>query len=1208
MPGLFLFRSNSLDRLVDKLLESLPPRGRHDHADPLAPIPIVVRSPGMREWLRDSLAERLGIAANLVFPRPLGVVDRVLGGKTARRGTDSFDPWFRENLTFALVDRLPALLAGARPELDPLRRGLGYGAPGHDPELVDSRLLSLASELAGVMDRIIAFRPEVAAEPAVRGAVLTGDLAWLRLVWESVAAHLEQPHRAHRLRELGRGRSEPAWAPPTLRFFGDSHMAPTVVFLLAALARRTRVELYVAAPSVVWIGDLVSGRVRPDRLRVPARDEVDQDLQDWLAEREDEGHPLLHSFGRLQRELQFCLAGSLDAPVQEQDEDPGFVDPAPVDRARELGFEPDPEHDPQPSALRRLQSDLLWSRSPVALARLREHRRLDPTDDSIQFHSCVGAMRQAEALRDALLRLLRRDPDLRARDIVVLCPDLDRFAPLVDAVFRGDDARQTLPLRVEGRSLRHANPIGDALLRLLDLVDSRLEAPAVLDLLSCGPVRRRHGLGPDDLEALETRVVDLNIRQGADAAHRVERDLPSDARNTWAHGLDRLLLGVVTGALPETLIPDPDSAVIAPFSSVEGSGAEVIGRFADFVRELLDAVDRLREPRPVEAWITALLDILPRFCHEAEEHLHAAVEVRRELAALADAAEFGGCGRALTLEALRGALARRLENRQAMTTGAADGVTLTNLPSRRGVPARVVALLGLDDDVFPMADRRPGFDLTLREARIGDRDPRDEDRGTLLDALVSVRDTFLIFYTGADPRTREERPPAVPVGELRDLIDATFRSPGEPAEPDSRGPDAGAGAAPEPPASARPRAGVRASEALTLRHPLQPFSPSLFTTGGRSRAFLAEDERISHDRALCEASVVLARARREPPGPETLQLFVPAPAQPPAPPHRVAVPELARALINPARALLTQTLRLEASPRLEAVPGREPVELDALEVWAIRARLLGALDDDAHFEATCRRLQAEGQLPHGTSGAMALQAVSTEALAARERVRALLARPVERRELRLELEGFELDDRLELFGDTLVDVRSGRSRHSHLLGPWLRVLAGACADPARAPRAVIINVWRDSGRPKMASRELRAPTGEAARERLAEALRLFRRARTEPLPLFPNASPLAAHTLSRRFRVDDFGPAERPRLPRGLPEAQKKALDTATRLAVWAWNTNFHSAGDGDALEVRRVFGIERPILTRRGQLSPIFARLALELWGPVFQATGGRR
>ena len=116
----------------------------------------------------------------------------------------------------------------------------------------------------------------------------------------------------------------------------------------------------------------------------------------------------------------------------------------------------------------------------------------------------------------------------------------------------------------------------------------------------------------------------------------------------------------------------------------------------------------------------------------------------------------------------------------------------------RSVPHRVVCVLGLDDGEFPRKAPRDGDDMLLEDPHLGDRDPRAEDRQMLLDALLAATERLIITYTGNDERTNLARPPAVPVAELLDVVDRTFRT------EDSRG---------------------TARERVLIRHPLQPFDP-----------------------------------------------------------------------------------------------------------------------------------------------------------------------------------------------------------------------------------------------------------------------------------------------------------------------------------------------------------------------------------------------
>ena len=148
----------------------------------------------------------------------------------------------------------------------------------------------------------------------------------------------------------------------------------------------------------------------------------------------------------------------------------------------------------------------------------------------------------------------------------------------------------------------------------------------------------------------------------------------------------------------------------------------------------------------------------------------------------------------------------------------------------RSVPHRVVCLLGLDDGSFPRKSPRDGDDLMLEDPHVGERDARTEDRQLLLDALMAAGERLIVTYTGNDERTNLPRPPAVPVGELLDVVDRTVA-----AEQD------------------RPR------DRVVVRHPLQPFDQRNFAPGE-----LVPDRVWSFDRVTLAGARALDAERTQP--------------------------------------------------------------------------------------------------------------------------------------------------------------------------------------------------------------------------------------------------------------------------------------------------------------------------------------------------------
>ena len=214
---------------------------------------------------------------------------------------------------------------------------------------------------------------------------------------------------------------------------------------------------------------------------------------------------------------------------------------------------------------------------------------------------------------------------------------------------------------------------------------------------------------------------------------------------------------------------------VLPLDDVDSGDIELAGRFAELVDRLQTAVDELsraaadrglgrrpsrRPPTRSPPPPTATPGSAP------SSTASSATSSPRPRRAATD----------LSLVEVRALLADRLRGRPTRANFRTGHLTICTLVPMRSVPHRVVCLLGLDDGVFPRRTAPDGDDIIERAPCVGDRDPRSEDRQLLLDALLAATDHLVITYSGRDERTNAVRPPAVPLGELLDVVDATARA------------------------------------------------------------------------------------------------------------------------------------------------------------------------------------------------------------------------------------------------------------------------------------------------------------------------------------------------------------------------------------------------------------------------------------------------
>ena len=188
---------------------------------------------------------------------------------------------------------------------------------------------------------------------------------------------------------------------------------------------------------------------------------------------------------------------------------------------------------PPDTLLGRLKADLAADRVPT------DPPPLADDDRSVQVHACHGRTRQVEVLREVVVGLLADDPTLEPRDVLVMCPDVETFAPIIAATFAigaEDDAAHPaarLRVRLADRALRQTNALLAVLSQLLELGTARLTASQVLDLAGSPAVRQRFGFDDDELERLRDWTVGAGVRWGLDAEHRATWQLGDVEQGSW---------------------------------------------------------------------------------------------------------------------------------------------------------------------------------------------------------------------------------------------------------------------------------------------------------------------------------------------------------------------------------------------------------------------------------------------------------------------------------------------------------------------------------------------------------------------------------------------------------------------------------------------------------------------------------------------------
>ena len=730
--ALHLHRAERTDLLADGLgallAEPLP--------DPFAEELVLVPARGVERWLSQRLSHVLGrgrgadgVCAGVAFRSPGSLIAEITG--TA--GTAVDDPWSPDALAWPLLDAIDRSLD--QPWCRTLATHLGHFDTGPEAELRRGRRYSVARRLAGLFASYASQRPRLLADWLNGDADdLDPDLAWQPELWRAVAANVpaDPPHIRHQ-QTVDRLREGTTDLPARLSLFGHTRLARTDVELLDALSTHHDLHLWLPHPSDGLWRTLAGVHGPVPRCQDDSRHAAN--------------HPLLQTLGRDLRELQRSL-------------------PA------------DPATDEFLGAATSSGTLLSWLQSDIAAnAVMPAGRKPTEGDRSVQVHSCHGPARQIDVLRDVLLGLLEDDPTLEPRDIVIMCPDIETYAPLIVAGFGlGELAADGHPahrlrVRLADRSPIQTNPLLGVAEDLLSIAGGRATATEVLDLAQSAPVRARFGFSDDDLDAITAWVRDSGVRWGFDKEQRAPYGLDRILHNTWRFGLDRILTGVAMSDDSQAWL---DTAL--PLDDVGSNKVELAGRLAEYVSRLRGAVQSLTGSRPLSEWIDALAEGVATLTAVSADDAWQPGQLRREFAKVLEQAG-ARVSTAMRLPDVRALLAGHLAGRPTRANFRTGTLTVCTMVPMRSVPHRVVCLVGLDDGVFPRFNRGDGDDALARAPMTGERDIRSEDRQLLLDAVCAAADTLVITYTGADEHTGHCRPPAVPLSEVLDALDQTTSEP-----------------------------------------------------------------------------------------------------------------------------------------------------------------------------------------------------------------------------------------------------------------------------------------------------------------------------------------------------------------------------------------------------------------------------------------------
>ena len=679
---------------------------------------VVVPTAGVKAWLMSEVAKQLGtsgpnsedgIIANVEVDFPGSLTKFLKPPVIGER-----DPWLIENLTFHVLD-----VISADAQYEPIIKR--SGGP-----------LIAARAIADRFDRYHVRRPamirlweqgKATVSPTAHNPnakQLNATDMWQFQLWSEVRKRIGQPSPAARKPELS------SKTPKQILVVGFQSLSPGQIDALLQLKDHVDVRVVLVHPSPAisqkWgvTADPKVGLI-PERNPTPS---MPADID-----------PLVNAWLLGSQELETLLAS-------QQIEVTHVVNTGSTSQ----------------NLLNRMQQTV--SQQLLAVEQLVESE-----DRSLLIHRCHDLSRQVEVLHDALLHAFTDLKDLQPHEIVVLCPNIEKAAPYLEATFarvlkvKGQNVK--LPLIVADRGIRQVNDGAALLVGLIDLVRSRCSVDGVLSVATSPIVLKNLGVNSEGVEHWYRYANNANVRWGLTVEHRKQHglDAPTLSAHTWRNALEQMLLGALVPDGTQTF----DALGVDALDDVDLSDVDEIAALIRVFDAVLALSDLTTDLRTVTEWCDAIELAMVALCGENCDELALPVKQIGLLrsSALANTVKVPYSDVASQLSDML----NQLPGRQPLRTGA---ITATSMIPLRGVPFRVVCVVGFDEESLA-SNEGEGDDLIERQRLIGDQDARLDVRRSLLDSALAAQDRLIVTCTGQSIRNNQRLPLATPLAEFVDF-------------------------------------------------------------------------------------------------------------------------------------------------------------------------------------------------------------------------------------------------------------------------------------------------------------------------------------------------------------------------------------------------------------------------------------------------------
>ncbi|MBN2670000.1 MAG: exodeoxyribonuclease V subunit gamma [Bacteroidales bacterium] len=526
-------------------------------------------------------------------------------------------------------------------------------------------------------------------------------------------------------------------------------------------------------------------------------------------------------------------------------------------------------------------------------------------DESLIIASSYTKTREVEALYHQILNFFEKDELLKPNDIIVQVSDIDAYTPIIKSIF--GNAPYPIPYTIADRSYKGNDTLVGSLQKLLKLQSENLVPEQILELIETEVIANQFKL--NSLETIRKLIKEANIHFDTKGKKDDETHLVS-----WQYGFEKIFLGYAMSA-PNGLYINEE--YIIPTDSIEGLEYDNVFRFKAFFDLLNQMLNERQHDRTLIEWKAYVEFILDQF-FKLDDSLDIELKyIQKQLGDLDEMQQY--YPKPVSYEVFVKSFNDALFSNPRAGNFINGNLIFCSMIPMRSIPFKIVAMLGLNNGVFPRKNQALAFDLLKIEHKRGDRNTKNNDKYLFLENMLSARQKLYLSYVGQSEKDNSEIPPSIIIDELLDNLQSAEKT------------------------------GVDIREKLIKKHPFHNYSRKYNLKGGALVRYDI-DVKTSEQNIIRETNTSQSN------------------------PISVDINELIRFFKDPIKYYYKTILKVKLDDDDEFLNDTELFDLNNLQTYQIKNLLLNSNENN---DSIVLKLKTKGELPLATKGILDFKTISS---------------------------------------------------------------------------------------------------------------------------------------------------------------------------------------------------------------------------------------